>query len=82
MPLATRPAQPSPPASQCNALFIYLLERRIIRGLVRYIYWLVVSIGVVLNIYRLYKVCAEEFPPPRRRVSRPSSLAAVVRFLP
>lgn len=41
---------------QGNALFIYLLEQELIRGLTRYVYWLVVSIGVVLNVYRLYKV--------------------------
>lgn len=52
------PLFPSVLYSQGNALFIYLLERGIVRGLTRHVYWLVVSIGVVLNVYRLYRVLA------------------------
>lgn len=41
---------------QGNALFVYLLEIGAIQGLLQYVYWLVVSMGLVLNVYRLYKV--------------------------
>ncbi|CAM9441770.1 unnamed protein product, partial [Pylaiella littoralis] len=39
-----------------NALFAYLLEIGAIQGLVQFIYWLVVSMGVALNVYRLYMI--------------------------
>ena len=41
-----------------NALFLYLLEIDALQGLMQYIYWLVVSVGLALNVYRLYKVRA------------------------
>lgn len=48
------------PFSRCfvqgNALFAYLLDIGAIRGVMQYIYWLVVSMGVALNVYRLYMV--------------------------
>lgn len=42
--------------AQGYALFVYLIDIDAIQGFIQYIYWLVVSIGLALNVYRLYKV--------------------------
>ncbi|CAN0508575.1 unnamed protein product, partial [Ectocarpus sp. 12 AP-2014] len=39
-----------------NALFAYLLDIGAIQGVMQFIYWLVVSLGVALNVFRLYMI--------------------------
>lgn len=46
----------NPRILQGNTLFAYLIDVGAIQGLMQYVYWFVVSMGVVLNVYRLYKV--------------------------
>ncbi|CAN0050348.1 unnamed protein product [Ectocarpus sp. 6 AP-2014] len=39
-----------------NALFAYLLDIGAIQGVMQFIYWLAVSLGVALNVFRLYMI--------------------------
>ncbi|CAM9498693.1 unnamed protein product [Scytosiphon promiscuus] len=39
-----------------NALFAYLLDIGDIQGFMQYIYWLVVSLGLALNVFRIYMI--------------------------
>lgn len=41
---------------QGNALFAYLLEIGDIQDFMQFIYWLVVSLGLALNVFRIYMV--------------------------